>query len=237
MFLFMIPATEVQNGFVGFVLTIISFSAIASYINIYVLMKKVLERQKYVLYFITLAILVWVTAFVLTFVASHLFRDKATVFQNVVNISAFIIITSALKMYRLGVMRQLAEKELSAKQLQAELQLLRAQINPHFLFNTLNNLYSLTLEKSDQAPTVVVKLSELMRYMLETSKQEKSSLQAEINFIHNYLALEKLRLNNRATIDFEVLGAPQQKTIATLLLIPFIENAFKHGINATAEHV
>jgi LytS/YehU family sensor histidine kinase len=70
--------------------------------------------------------------------------------------------------------------------------------------------------------------------MLETSKHERSLLQSEITFINNYLALEKLRINSRAIIDFEVIGEPKQKTIASLLLIPFIENAFKHGINATA---
>ncbi len=200
-------------------------------------MKLFLERQKYVLYSLGLVALLGFTALTFTYVTTNLFKDKTTVVQNLVNFSAFIVITGALKMYRLGIKRQLVEKELAAKQFQAELQLLRAQINPHFLFNTLNNLYSLTLEKSDQAPTIVVKLSELMRYMLETSRQEKSSLQSEITFIRNYLALEKLRLNNRATIYFEVVGEPQQKTIASLLLIPFIENAFKHGINATAGNV
>lgn len=234
LFLFMIPSNEVQKGFVGFVSTILMFSAISSYLNIYLLMDRLLARQKYFLYLLALAALLMATAIPLTYVTRQLFEDKTTVFQNMVNLSAFIVITGALKMYRLGIKRQLVEKELAAKQFQAELQLLRAQINPHFLFNTLNNLYSLTLEKSDQAPTIVVKLSELMRYMLETSRQEKSSLQSEITFIRNYLALEKLRLNNRATIYFEVVGEPQQKTIASLLLIPFIENAFKHGINATA---
>jgi LytS/YehU family sensor histidine kinase len=234
LFLFMIPSSEVPKGFVGFVFTIILFSAIASYLNIYLLMERLLARQKYFLYLLALAAILVATAIPFTYLTRYLFEDKTTVFQNIVNLSAFIIITGALKMYRLGIKRQLAEKELSAIQLQAELQLLRAQINPHFLFNTLNNLYSLTLEKSEQAPAIVVKLSELMRYMLETSKHERSSLQSEINFIHNYLTLEKLRLNNRATIDFEVVGDPQQKIVASLLLIPFIENAFKHGINATA---
>ena len=233
LFLFMIPSNEVTKGFVGFVTTILLFSAIASYLNIYLLMNKLLERQKYLFYFLALVALLVITAILLTYMTRYLFEDKTTVFQNVVNLSAFIIITSALKMYRQGIKRQLAEKELSAKQLQAELQLLRAQINPHFLFNTLNNLYSLTLEKSDQAPATVVKLSELMRYMLETSRHEKSLLQSEITFINNYLALEKLRISSRAIIDFEVIGEPKQKTIVSLLLIPFIENAFKHGINAT----
>jgi LytS/YehU family sensor histidine kinase len=234
LFFFMIPANEVPKGFVGFVSTILMFSAIASYLNIYLLMNRFLARQKYFLYLLALVALVMATAIPLTYVTRHLFEDKTTVFQNMVNLSAFIVITGALKMYRLGIKRQLVEKELAAKQFQAELQLLRAQINPHFLFNTLNNLYSLTLEKSDQAPTIVVKLSELMRYMLETSKHERSLLQSEITFINNYLALEKLRINSRVIIDFEVIGEPKQKTIASLLLIPFIENAFKHGINATA---
>ncbi|MCA6381755.1 MAG: histidine kinase [Cytophagales bacterium] len=196
-------------------------------------MKRFLGRHQFVLYLLSLVTALIITAFGLTSLLKYLYHNQTTVLQNTVNLSTFVIITSALKMYRSGIQRQLAEKELAAKQFQAELQLLRAQINPHFLFNTLNNLYSLTLEKSDFAPATVVKLSELMRYMLETSRHEDSALHAEINFIRNYLTLEKLRLNSRATIDFEVVGEPQQKTIASLLFIPFIENAFKHGINAT----
>ena len=233
LFLFAIPSEERPQDFVSFVVIVFSFIAFISYLNMYVLMKRFLGRHQFVLYFLSLVTALIITAFGLTSLLKYLYHNQTTVLQNIVNLSTFVIITSALKMYRSGIQRQLAEKELAAKQFQAELQLLRAQINPHFLFNTLNNLYSLTLEKSDYAPATVVKLSELMRYMLETSRHEESALHAEINFIRNYLTLEKLRLNSRATIDFEVVGEPQHKTIASLLFIPFIENAFKHGINAT----
>ena len=233
LFFFSIPAEELPADYVSFLLIILLFSAFISYLNMYVLMKRFLGRHQFVLYLLSLVTALIITAFGLTSLLKYLYHNQTTVLQNTVNLSTFVIITSALKMYRSGIQRQLAEKELAAKQFQAELQLLRAQINPHFLFNTLNNLYSLTLEKSDFAPATVVKLSELMRYMLETSRHEDSALHAEINFIRNYLTLEKLRLNSRATIDFEVVGEPQQKTIASLLFIPFIENAFKHGINAT----
>lgn len=233
LFFFSIPAEELPPDYVSFLLIIVLFSAFISYLNMYVLMKRFLGRHQFVLYFLSLVTALIITAFGLTSLLKYLYHNQTTVLQNIVNLSTFVIITSALKMYRSGIQRQLAEKELTAKQFQAELQLLRAQINPHFLFNTLNNLYSLTLEKSDYAPATVVKLSELMRYMLETSRHEESALHAEINFIRNYLTLEKLRLNSRATIDFEVVGEPQQKTIASLLFVPFIENAFKHGINAT----
>lgn len=116
--------------------------------------------------------------------------------------------------------------------LDAELSYLKAQINPHFLFNTLNSIYSLALQKSDDAANAVVKLSGMMRYVLTESQRESVSLEKEINYIKDYVELQKLRLGNAVRLDFNISGNAAQKQIAPLLLIPFIENAFKHGVNA-----
>jgi len=110
-----------------------------------------------------------------------------------------------------------------------ELKFLKAQTNPHFLFNTLNNLYSLTLDSSEKAPEVVLKLSDMLDYMLYQCKDPKVPLKKEINFIQDYIDLESLRYGNKLTLDFtHHLHAPNVM-IAPLILISFVENAFKHG--------
>jgi two-component system LytT family sensor kinase len=111
-----------------------------------------------------------------------------------------------------------------------ELNLLKSQINPHFFFNTLNNIYSLAIQKSEKTPEAIVKLSELMRYIIYDTDKDKVPLVKEIDYIRNYIELEKLRLRDNADIRFVVDGNPAEKLIEPLLLLPFIENAFKHGI-------
>ena len=110
-----------------------------------------------------------------------------------------------------------------------ELEFLKSQIQPHFFFNTLNNLYSLTVRKSDLAPEVVLKLSDLMSYMLYESDNAKTTLRKELEHIQNYLDLESLRFGDRLHLDFQVVGATESHSVPPLILLPFIENAFKHG--------
>jgi LytS/YehU family sensor histidine kinase len=117
--------------------------------------------------------------------------------------------------------------------IQSELRFLKSQINPHFLFNTLNNLYALTLKKSDKAPEIVLKLSEIMRYMLYECNERRVLLSREIQYINNYLDLERLRQPEGATITFDVEGSVSDQTVAPLLFVPFLENSFKHGLNHT----
>jgi two-component system LytT family sensor kinase len=119
--------------------------------------------------------------------------------------------------------------ELSKEKVEAELKLLKSQIHPHFLFNTLNNLYSLTLQKSDQAPEVILKLSEMLDYMLYECNGPIVSLEKELQFLQNYIALEKLRFGERLKVMFKQKGFFANRKIAPLLLFPFVENSIKHG--------
>lgn len=111
-----------------------------------------------------------------------------------------------------------------------ELSTLKHQLNPHFLFNTLNNLYALSLNKSDEAPEVIAKLSEMLDYMLYGCNDKYVSLQKEIELIENYLALEKVRYSERVEIKFDK-KVTMDAHIAPLILLTFIENAFKHGVS------
>jgi len=128
--------------------------------------------------------------------------------------------------------RQSKERqELQTRTMQSELRFLKSQINPHFLFNTLNNLYALTLKKDDKAPEIVLKLSEMMRYMLYECNEKRVPLEKEVNYIRNYLDLEQLRQGGNVKIKFEINGQIKDQQIAPLMFIPFLENSFKHGIN------
>ncbi len=115
-----------------------------------------------------------------------------------------------------------------------KLRYLRAHLNPHFLFNTLNSIYSLSLQKSDKAPEAVVKLADLMRYLIYECNEEKISLDREIAFIQNYIEIEKIRY--KADIRFSVQGDPSGIMLPPLLFIAFIENGFKHAMDNVFTH-
>jgi two-component system, LytTR family, sensor kinase len=123
------------------------------------------------------------------------------------------------------------KQQLLTRNMQSELRFLKSQINPHFLFNTLNNLYALTLRKSDQAPEIVLKLSEIMRYMLYECNEKRVLLSKEVQYIHNYLDLERLRQPRNTDITFVTEGRISEQMVAPLLFVPFLENSFKHGLN------
>jgi len=122
-------------------------------------------------------------------------------------------------------------KQTQQEKLEVELSYLKAQINPHFLFNTLNNIYSLTLLKSHQAPHAVLKLSAIMRYSISYGQENYVELERELAYLGNFIDLQKLRLPAQMDIRYFVRGDAGHNVITPFLLIPFIENAFKHGVN------
>ena len=123
------------------------------------------------------------------------------------------------------------KKEVENEKLTAELNFLKAQINPHFLFNTLNNLYYLAYTQSPNTTEVIEKLSQMMRYMIYDSNHEKVPLSKEIAYMQNYITLERLRLNDQIPIDLNIVGNPQEVLVVPLIFITFLENAFKHGVS------
>ncbi|WP_080056658.1 sensor histidine kinase [Spirosoma aerolatum] len=128
---------------------------------------------------------------------------------------------------RVNIRWQQTERE----KIQTELCYLKAQINPHFLFNTLNSIYSLAIVESPQTADAIVKLSSFLRYIIQESQKDQVLLQNELAYIDQYIALQKLRLGDTVYIDFSVEGRANGKQIVPLLLISFIENAFKYGVS------
>ena len=140
----------------------------------------------------------------------------------------FIIVLILSAIIRINNRLRQSEKE----KVNAELSYLKAQINPHFLFNTLNSIYSSAIEENaDNTAGAVVKLSGMMRYVISETQHDFVSLEKEINYITDYIELQKIRLGNTVNVQYKVAGSTAAKKIAPLILISFIENAFKHGVN------
>lgn len=134
-----------------------------------------------------------------------------------------------LQLEKANLNLQTQSLQLQKNNLNLELSFLKSQINPHFLFNTLNAIYTKTVDVDEQAADLVLKLSELMRYSLYESSKESVVLSSEINYIENYLDLERARFSEKVTIEYQLTGNPEAYLIAPLLLVSFVENAFKHG--------
>jgi len=124
-------------------------------------------------------------------------------------------------------------KSLQSQKTKAELSMLKAQINPHFFFNTLNNLYSLTVRNSDKAPDVILKLSEMMRYTIYEGEKEQVDIKDEIIYLNNYIDLHKIRYKKEVAIEF-TQNIEEESSIAPLLFITLLENALKHGVESIA---
>jgi hypothetical protein len=232
-----------------FTLTTLPFYLLFTYPQMYLFIPKLLLKKKIVIYvFVSLvfAKLVWWLNFIIynRFVwpvkngsplekfwyampwEIHL-QGLLFAFPMVMICGVAVSIKLLKKWYLENERNQKIEKE----KLEMELEMLKAQVHPHFLFNTLNNLYSLTLTHSDNAPIVVTHLSALLRYMLYECSEKEVPLDNEIAALKRYVELEKLRYGNRLDISFSYSGQKIDLLIAPLLLIPFVENSFKHGLS------
>ncbi|MGK0426634.1 MAG: LytS/YehU family sensor histidine kinase [Ulvibacter sp.] len=138
---------------------------------------------------------------------------------------------SAIKLLIDWSIEKKRNEKLAKLQLSTELKFLRTQIQPHFFFNTLNNLYALTLAKSDNAPQLVIKISEMMQYILYEVKSSKTSLLEEINHINNFVDISRLRFGDSIESNLDITGDIEDVEVPPLLFISFIENCFKHGLN------
>ncbi len=219
----------------------VSFHAMVSYFNLYVLVPQFLMKKKYLSYFFSLIMSVVLVGFPMA-VIFYLSRtvdetSKQDIWSpgffvaNIVTTSYAIAITMTLKLMKQWYEKERFTQQLEKVNMETELKYLKSQINPHFLFNSLNSLYALTLKKSDHAPELVLKLSDILRYLLYEAGEKQVTLEKELNYLRNYLEMEQLRQGERVTLTFTVSGNPRGQMIEPMLFIPFVENSFKHGIN------
>ncbi|MCH9659891.1 MAG: sensor histidine kinase [Bacteroidetes bacterium] len=221
LFVIFVGAIQAENK-VTAALFIIALLAPAAYINnLFVL--PFFNKNNYTFAALFLVNTAVFTGIALVSISISLKQDfKWTMFLNLFGILILALtFGSAIKMARDSFVRRQQEKE-------AELKLLKGQLNPHFLFNTLNNLYGLSVVKSDKLPSLMLKLSDLLRYSLYETKDAFVPLEKEIQYLENYISLEKIRLEDTTDIQFSKTGNISSKYIAPMLLIVFVENAFKH---------
>jgi two-component system LytT family sensor kinase len=188
------------------------------------------ERRRYLAYGLSLVVIVFGSALWAEFVHSLIDRDPNS-HTNGLGIAVFFLtFSTGFRYFKRGITQQYRLQEAESKQIQTEMALLRSQVNPHFLFNTLNSLYALSLEQSHRLPEVILKLSELMRYLLDSSHRKTVPLAEEIRFVESYVELEKLRLDKDADVRVRVVGDPDARLVAPMLMVPLVENCFKHGL-------
>ncbi len=225
----------------GFLTMQFVFTWIIAYLNYFYLLPRFLERKnvwQYLAEFSVPFALILALRIVLTryLVDGHTYQEmyfySSLYVVQTVFVTLFIVIFIGMLRFAVDWFAfESRKKEVENEKLTAELNFLKAQINPHFLFNTLNNLYYLVYTKSDNATEVIAKLSQMMRYMIYDSNHPKVKLSKEIEYMQNYIDLERLRLNNEIPVRFEIAGSPDGVEIAPLIFITFLENAFKHGVS------
>lgn len=214
------------------------------YINIYYLIPKFILPKKYWNYIASLVVMLALvymirTGLIYFLVTKNIWPEvgESGRFMELNHIIVVVLgelyvigFVTAIKLVIDWSIEKRKNEELAQLQMSTELKYLRTQIQPHFFFNTLNNLYALTLIKSDNAPRLVIKLSDMMQYILYEVKSSKASLLEEITHINNFIDIERLRFDDRVDAEMNITGSIEDVYIPPLLLLSFAENCFKHGM-------
>jgi sensor histidine kinase YesM len=211
------------------------------YLNLKLLFPVFLEKRKYFLYTISVVALISLGSgfYIILFDSwiDHIFSGYYFIaYYGFFDISLYfliyIFVTSLLKLARGWFQLQELEKEKTL----AELKALKSQVNPHFLFNSLNSIYSLARKNSPTVPEKVIQLSDLMRHVIYNSDDDFILLSKEVEMVRNYIELQNLRTAENEKINFELIGEIEGKKVAPLIFLPFVENSFKHGLKGGAEN-
>jgi two-component system, LytTR family, sensor kinase len=222
-----IPTFTITQFFAIFTLINVPFF----YINSEILIPKMLQKRGLWTYLISALGLVLGVFLIHTLVKELFFPDQyvpRTGFSF--QLLFFLAISASYRIISDNLRSEKEKKEQETEKLKSELSFLRSQISPHFIFNVLNSIVSLSRRKPERVEPVVVKLSDLMRYMLYESDDAKVSLERESQYLRAYIELQQLRFGDDIEIHFEIKNLDEAQTIEPMLLIPFVENAFKHGV-------
>lgn len=243
--IFFRPPIDVPMRATSFFMIVPSLFLAAFYFgNYYLLIPQILFRKRIVLYILVVFACILIIIFLPEFIAKfspgylpsvpkgikHLGRLTSTVFSLLT-----LVISSSI-----AVIKELFDtwdkkQSVEAEKAEAELASLRLQVNPHFLFNTLYNIYYLSVNKSYNAPGAILKLSDMMRFLMTDSQEKYIPLRKEVDYIQRYIDLQKMRISEKTTVRLVIVGDSSSRQIAPLLLFPFVENAFKYGISSHEE--
>ncbi len=220
-----------------------------SYFFNYSLVPRYLSQKRYARFFLfsfyTLLVGIWLSFLIIFYTLIYILNNKAAIDTSVlhpewqvITLNFIVFFAIAVKQIKRAFFMQQEKNEMEKTQLnmelklkEAELKLLKAQIHPHFLFNTLNNLYGLTLEKSNEAPDLVLRLSEILNYILYGCDEPRVALTDELENLKNYIEIEKIRYSDKLQVRVDFPAINNELEIAPLVLLPFVENAFKHGVS------
>ncbi len=207
------------------------------YASFYAYNKLVPQKRFGLFFFILLLIILFVAGVDDYFETSAVQVGALRGFVANLTLFPFFLFTAfGFKLAYHGVRQVFVIERLRARQTESELQLLKSQINPHFLFNTLNNIYSTNLEDQEKANNIILELADILRYQLESNKKPLTPLANEIHSLENYISLEKIRVRD-CVVHLEKSGDFEAVEIVPLLLLPFIENAFKYGTGIEAGEI
>ena len=208
----------------------------AVYIN-YSLLMFFFFKKRYVVFAGLFLLNLVLTGLLQTYISAPGSIDYKTSTQYCLPISSVVIVSSILIIIHQFFIKSKESKQLEIENIKTELNFLKTQLQPHFLFNTLNNIYSLTLDNNQLAGKSLLQLSGLLRYMIYESETEMVDLQKEIAHMHDYIELEKMRFASRMELSLNISGNVNGRKIIPILLIPFLENAFKHASNKIGEKI
>lgn len=239
-------AGDLQRSFL-FELVALPSRMTAVYLSIYWLLPQFLLKKKYIHFLLGLGAVLLIAGIIFRALNFYIFQadtpnhqtqgfwNTYQIIRGMVLVNATVIVAITIKVLKYWFQNQQQLKLSEQARIQSELNFLKNQVHPHFFFNTLNNLYGLAIEKSDEAPELILRLSQLMRYMLYETQTELVPLSNEINHLHHYIELEKIRYQEGFQLMFQVKGEVITQQIPPLLLLPFVENAFKHGLSEQLE--
>ncbi|MEM9849825.1 MAG: sensor histidine kinase, partial [Bacteroidota bacterium] len=215
------------------------------YINNLILMPLLFDQRDYVRYFFSVVVLVCSVEYLNMFGITPLISDyldyvdnKLLMYLYDLGESFFMVLAFAGgRLIRQYISQQHHLEQLQQKQIETELAFLRSQVNPHLLFNTLNMIYAHALERSPKVPPMILSLSQNMRYLLYECNEAHVPLSKEVQFLRDYVELQKMRIEDRGRVNFEVFGNTTGLQLAPMLLIAFVENAFKHASENTIDGI
>lgn len=230
--------SEIQYLLLSF--TISGVLLVTFYLNYFLLIPKYLFAKKNWLYFLVLLLTIAVVFILVAaiFILSGFTPERLAQTDPAIEKVIPVIIINSVSLWLLAIVTSIVWtfyyklKQTEHERLLAQIASLKSQINPHFLFNTLNNIYAIAIDTSPKAADMIDKLSEMMRYTMKDTQRNFIPLEDEINYVSNYIELQRLRLDRSVKLEYSSLNDIPNMQIAPMLLIPFIENAFKHGVNS-----
>lgn len=234
LFKFNSPTGTVSDSFVYRMLINNFLLIIIFYLNAYYLFPVIFKKRKWVFYLLMLLLTLLVAYLISRYIATDVFPSKKRWKKSIIpELFSYVFIVGISCSYRIIVdyiKDKKLTKERETENLKTELSFLRSQVSPHFMFNVLNNLVSLARKKSDKMEPALLQLSALLRYMLYEGHESKITIAQEIGYLQGYIDLQKLRFGDDVEVSFTVVGNASHFILEPMMLIPFVENAFKHGM-------